>query len=208
MLIRSRVLVLNQNYQPLNICDVRRAVSLLGKGKAETVQHGVEYIHTVSRMFERPEVIRLVYMVRKPLHRRKLSRREVFQRDGYVCQYCGKRSTQLTLDHVIPRCKGGQHTWENVVTACQRCNHRKAGVNSARGGHVVEGSTSRAASESVCGFPALTEWTLRGCHSCLGWRSSRCRRRRASFRLIRQFCHAVDELVDSAPVHVARHRAP
>ena len=86
MLIRSRVLVLNQNYQPLNICDVRRAVSLLGKGKAETVQHGVEYIHTVSRMFERPEVIRLVYMVRKPLHRRKLSRREVFQRDGYSCQ--------------------------------------------------------------------------------------------------------------------------
>ena len=126
-LIRSRVLVLNQNYQPLNICDVRRAVSLLGKGKAEAVQCGVGYICTVSEMFERPEVIRLVYMVRKPLHKRKLSRREVFQRDGYKCQYCGKRNSQMTLDHVVPRCKGGQHTWENVVTACQRCNHRKAG---------------------------------------------------------------------------------
>ena len=134
ILIRSRVLVLNQNYQPLNICDVRRAVSLLGKGKAETVQYGVDYIHTVSRMFERPEVIRLVYMVRKPLHRRKLSRREVFQRDGYACQYCGTRGTDMTLDHVVPRCKGGQHTWENVVTACQRCNHRKAGYTPREAG--------------------------------------------------------------------------
>ena len=68
LLIRSRVLVLNQNYQPLNICDVRRAMSLLGKGKAEAVLSGEEYIHTVSNIFERPEVIRLVYMVRKPLH--------------------------------------------------------------------------------------------------------------------------------------------
>ncbi len=127
LVIRSRVLVLNQNYQPLNICDVRRAIALLGKGKAEAVQYGAEYIHTVSRMFERPEVIRLVYMVKKPLHRRKLSRREVFLRDGHTCQYCGKRGSELTLDHVVPRCKGGTHTWENVVAACQRCNHRKAG---------------------------------------------------------------------------------
>ena len=154
MLIRSRVLVLNQNYQPLNICDVRRAVSLLGKGKAETVQHGVEYIHTVSRMFERPEVIRLVYMVRKPLHRRKLSRREVFQRDGYSCQYCGKRSTQLTLDHVIPRCKGGQHTWENVVTACQRCNHRKAGSTPREAGMSLRVQPREPRPNPYAGFSA------------------------------------------------------
>ena len=126
-LIRSRVLVLNQNYQPLNICDVRRAMSLLGKGKAEAVLSGAEYIHTVSNIFERPEVIRLVYMVRKPLHRRKLSRREVFSRDDHACQYCGLRGANMTLDHVVPRSRGGQHTWDNVVTACKSCNHRKAG---------------------------------------------------------------------------------
>ena len=153
-LIRSRVLVLNQNYQPLNICDVRRAVSLLGKGKAETVQHGVEYIHTVSRMFERPEVIRLVYMVRKPLHRRKLSRREVFQRDGYSCQYCGQRNSQMTLDHVVPRCKGGQHTWDNVVTACQRCNHRKAGSTPREAGMKLRVKPREPRPNPYAGFSA------------------------------------------------------
>ncbi len=127
LLIRSRVLVLNQNYQPLNICDVRRAMSLLGKGKAEAVQCGNDYIHTVSDIFERPEIIRLVYMVRKPLHRRKLSRREVFQRDAHTCQYCGMRGQDMTLDHIVPRSRGGVHSWENVATACKRCNHRKAG---------------------------------------------------------------------------------
>lgn len=126
-LIRSRVLVLNQNYQPLNICDVRRAMSLLGKGKAEAVQCGDDYIHTVSDIFERPEVIRLMYIVRKPLHRRKLSRKEVFHRDDHVCQYCGVRGSDMTLDHVLPRSRGGKHSWDNVVTACKRCNHRKAG---------------------------------------------------------------------------------
>ena len=154
ILIRSRVLVLNQNYQPLNICDVRRAVSLLGKGKAETVQYGVDYIHTVSRMFERPEVIRLVYMVRKPLHRRKLSRREVFQRDGYACQYCGTRGTDLTLDHVVPRCKGGQHTWENVVTACQRCNHRKAGYTPREAGMKLRMKPREPRPNPYAGFSA------------------------------------------------------
>ena len=154
ILIRSRVLVLNQNYQPLNICDVRRAVSLLGKGKAETVQYGVDYIHTVSRMFERPEVIRLVYMVRKPLHRRKLSRREVFQRDGYACQYCGTRGTDLTLDHVVPRCKGGQHTWENVVTACQRCNHRKAGYTPRGAGMTLRMEPREPRPNPYAGFSA------------------------------------------------------
>lgn len=134
ILIRERVLVLNQNYQPLNICDVRRAMCLLGKGKAEQVQAGDEYIHTVTDIFERPEVIRLVYMVRKPLHRRKLSRREVFLRDGNRCQYCGANGQVLTLDHVVPRCRGGLHSWDNVVTACRRCNHRKAGLTPKEAG--------------------------------------------------------------------------
>lgn len=134
LVIRERVLVLNQNYQPLNICDVRRAMCLLGKGKAEQVQVADDYIHTVSDIFERPEVIRLVYMVRRPLHRRKLSRREVFSRDGNQCQYCAGRGPVMTLDHVVPRSRGGLHTWDNVVAACRRCNHRKAGLTPKEAG--------------------------------------------------------------------------
>lgn len=124
---RAPVLVLNQNYQPLNICDIRRAVKLLGKGKAESVQDTGEYVHTVDNIFDRPDVIRLVYMVKRPVQRRKMSRNEIFSRDNFSCQYCGAKPRDMTIDHVQPRCKGGEFTWENVVSACKACNHRKAG---------------------------------------------------------------------------------
>ena len=121
------VLVLNQNYQPLNICDTRRAVKLVGKGKAQSVLESGDYIYTISDIFERPDVIRLVYMVKRPLQRRKLSRNEIFARDKNSCQYCGARPRDMTVDHVLPRCDGGEHVWTNVVSACKACNHRKAG---------------------------------------------------------------------------------
>jgi 5-methylcytosine-specific restriction endonuclease McrA len=127
LITRAPVLVLNQNYQPLNICDVRRAVALLGKGKAESVGESTEYLHSSTTLMEKPVIIRLFYLVKRPLHRRKLSRREVFMRDGYRCQYCGRKSRDLTLDHVIPRSRGGTHTWDNIVSACKSCNHGKAG---------------------------------------------------------------------------------
>ena len=121
------VLVLNQNYQPLNICDVRRAVSLMGRGKAEPLLNSGFHFRSASARHELPSVIRLVYLVKRPLHRRRLSRREVFVRDGFRCVYCGSKARDLTLDHVMPRSQGGQHTWHNVVSACKACNHRKAG---------------------------------------------------------------------------------
>ena len=124
---RLPILVLNQNYQPLNICDVRRAVSLMGRGKAESLLASGQYLRSASVYFELPSVIRLVYLVKRPMHRRRLSRREVFMRDGLRCLYCGVRTRDLTLDHVIPRSQGGQHSWGNVVSACKVCNHRKAG---------------------------------------------------------------------------------
>jgi 5-methylcytosine-specific restriction endonuclease McrA len=127
MMVRLPVLVLNQNYQPLNICDVRRAVSLMGRGKAESLLGSGQVLRSSSARFELPSVIRLVYLVKRPLHRRRLSRREVFARDGFRCMYCGTRSRDLTLDHVKPRSQGGQHIWDNVVSACKHCNHRKAG---------------------------------------------------------------------------------
>ena len=127
-MIHSPVLVLNQNYQPLNICNVRRAMVLVGLGKAELMANGRGDIRTVSATFAVPSVIRLVYMVKQPIIRRRLSRRAIFYRDDFVCQYCGTRGKTLTLDHIIPRSRGGAHEWDNVVSACVQCNHRKAGL--------------------------------------------------------------------------------
>jgi 5-methylcytosine-specific restriction endonuclease McrA len=122
------VLVLNQNYEPLNVCRARRAVVLLYQSKAEMLENGVGYIHTANSDFQVPSVIRLPYLVKRPFRTgRKLSRLEVFNRDNYSCQYCGKETRHLTLDHVIPRYRGGPHTWENLVSACVSCNRRKAG---------------------------------------------------------------------------------
>ena len=121
------VLVLNQNYEPLNVCNVRRAIVLLGREKAELLVNGRGELHSPRLSFLAPSVIRLTYLVRRPLLQRRLSRRDVFVRDKYTCQYCGKVSRTMTLDHVAPRFRGGDHTWGNVVTACIPCNHRKAG---------------------------------------------------------------------------------
>ena len=127
MSINKPVLVLNQNYQPLNVCNARRAIVLLGRGKAETLIDGDEHIATVTQRVRIPSVIRLIYMVKRPVVRRRMSRRAVFYRDGFRCQYCGMESKNLTLDHIIPRSRKGPHVWENVVSACIPCNHRKAG---------------------------------------------------------------------------------
>ena len=127
VLIRAPVLVLNLNYVPVNVCTVRRAIVLLTKGKAELLENHAGQLHTVSRLIDSPSVIRLSYMVKRPFLPRKLSKKEVFLRDKFTCQYCGKRVHDLTLDHVIPRRQQGAHTWENVVTACNRCNLYKAG---------------------------------------------------------------------------------
>jgi len=127
-MINLPVLVLNQTYEPLNICRVRRAVILIYQNKAEMLENGSGFIHSIDRDFPVPSVIRIASMIKRPRRReRKLTRLEVFKRDRYTCQYCGKETRNLTFDHVIPRFRGGQHTWENVVSACVRCNRHKAG---------------------------------------------------------------------------------
>ena len=126
-MINYPVLVLNQSYEPLTICRARRALILILRGKAEMLENGVGFIHTIEEAFPLPSVIRLDFMVKRPYRERKLTRIEILNRDHYTCQYCGKQKRQLTLDHVIPRYRGGQHTWENVVAACVACNRRKAG---------------------------------------------------------------------------------
>ena len=121
------VLVLNQNYEPLNVCNLPRAFRLLFGAKAEVVEYDHQTIRTPRTSFRAPSVIRLQHHVRRPRPRVRLSRREVFVRDHYTCQYCGRQGHDLTLDHVVPRHRGGSHTWENLVTACKVCNHRTGG---------------------------------------------------------------------------------
>ncbi len=118
----SKVLVLNASYEPLNITSWRRAVVLLLKGKAEQLEYNNTEIYT---SFPLPTVIRLRYYVRVPYKEIPLTRRNVLERDDQTCQYCSYRGDGLTLDHVVPRSRGGGDTWENLVAACVRCNVRK-----------------------------------------------------------------------------------
>ncbi len=122
----AQVLVLNASYEPLNVCSVRRAYVLVFKGKAEVIEQLDQPLRSASDTFAWPHVIRLVQYVRVPRTvQRKISRRALFARDGWRCAYCGTGAGRLTLDHVVPRSRGGESVWENVVTACAPCNHRK-----------------------------------------------------------------------------------
>ena len=122
----GQVLVLNASYEPLNVCSVRRAHVLVYKGKAEVIEDLGRSLHSATDTYPWPHVIRLVTYVRVPRTvQRKISRRALFARDGWKCVYCGTSGGRLTLDHVVPRSRGGESIWENVVTACAPCNHRK-----------------------------------------------------------------------------------
>lgn len=121
------VLVLNANFAPINVCTTRRAIGLILTGKASMVMDGRGTIKTISKDIDKPSIIRLGRMIKRPRPRVILNKREIFRRDRYTCQYCGTRGVNLTIDHVIPRRLGGIHSWENLVTACSACNHRKGG---------------------------------------------------------------------------------
>src|ERR1700758_3705292 len=131
----GRVLVLNATYEPINVCTVRRAVVLLLKEKAEIIERAERQLHSATTTMSRPVVIRLVTFVRTPRdpHRRKITRRAVFARDNWTCQYCGARSN-LTVDHVIPRSKGGGSSWDHIVASCAPCNRRKGDAVPRQGG--------------------------------------------------------------------------
>ena len=143
---RGRVLVLNATYEPINVCSIRRAIVLLLKEKAEMLERHARELHSERYTVARPVVIRLVSYVRVPrqAHRRKITRRAVFARDGWACQYCGSRSN-LTVDHVIPRSKGGQSSWENIVASCGPCNRRKGDSLPRAGGHAAAARPAHAA---------------------------------------------------------------
>ncbi len=122
----QQVLVLNASYEPLNVCSVRRAHVLVFKGRAEVIEELPQRLHAASDTYPWPHVIRLLRYVRVPRAvQRKISRRALFARDGWRCVYCGSSTGRLTLDHVVPRSRGGESSWENVVTSCAPCNLRK-----------------------------------------------------------------------------------
>ena len=126
----EHTLLLNATYEPLKVIHWKRAITLLFQGKVEVLEVYNREIHGVSISFRLPSVLRLLKCVRaKDIHKVKFSRANIFARDSYRCQYCGDRFDikELTFDHVIPVARGGKKSWENIVTACWRCNNKKSG---------------------------------------------------------------------------------
>ncbi len=132
----EHVLLLNITYEPLRVINWRKAVTLLMLGKVEVVEEYGREIRSVSFTIKLPAVVRLLRMVKKPKAPIKFSRQNIYTRDRYRCQYCGRtfRSEDLTYDHVIPKSRGGRTRWDNIVTCCVVCNRRKGGRTPAEAG--------------------------------------------------------------------------
>ena len=124
--LANRVLVLNQSYEPISVCSAKKAFLLIFLLKADLVAEREDRVlRSVNATYPYPSVIRLSSYIRVRFKNVELSRRNILRRDNNQCQYCGKITTPLTLDHIIPRSSGGMDTWDNLVTACIRCNNRK-----------------------------------------------------------------------------------
>jgi 5-methylcytosine-specific restriction endonuclease McrA len=128
MLIRESVLVLNQDYQAIGVCSVDRAFILVLLQKAELLSANPKRrLKSVNREYQFPSIIRLFRYVHFPYKKVNLSRHNVFKRDRNKCVYCGSKEA-LTIDHVVPKSIGGRDSWDNLVTACQKCNAKKGNL--------------------------------------------------------------------------------
>ncbi len=126
-IMQEPVLVLNATFEPINVTAVRRAMVLLLKGVAQAEEINQSEVHSSSRAMKVPSVIRLLAYRHIPQQSRALSRKNILLRDRNTCQFCGNifPASELTLDHVMPRSRGGRSSWENLVSACYQCNNRK-----------------------------------------------------------------------------------
>ncbi len=125
-MINRPVLVLNQNFEPLSVCGVKRAVILMYLGKAEIIETVDGYVLRSERQeIPVPSIVRLDYYVKVPGKRIMLTRKNILKRDGSRCQYCGRKEGSMTVDHIVPKIYGGEDTWENLVCACSDCNNKK-----------------------------------------------------------------------------------
>lgn len=119
-------MVLNQSYEPLTICTLKKAVLLIFLGKAEIVHKDEKkFIRTVKMNFPWPSVIRISKFIKVPYKKVILTRKNILRRDNFKCAYCGRSDLMLTVDHIIPKAKGGNDSWENLITACTKCNNKK-----------------------------------------------------------------------------------
>ncbi len=120
------MLVLNQNYEAMSICNVQRAVVLLFLGKAELIAaKDSRKVRSTRISFPFPTIVRLRVYIRVPYKKIVLSRKNILRRDNHKCQYCSRADVTLTIDHIVPKSKGGTDSWENLVAACVKCNNKK-----------------------------------------------------------------------------------
>ena len=125
--MNSRVLVLNASFEPINVCTARRAVVLVLKGVALAEESSTTWLHSSRFSMPMPSVIRLREYIHIPFERKSLSRKNILLRDHNTCQYCAMifAPQELTLDHIVPRSRGGDSSWDNLVASCRTCNNRK-----------------------------------------------------------------------------------
>lgn len=125
--LSSRVLVLNASYEAVHICNVRRAVVMIFKGVAVMQEPADFVLRSVRCVLPAPSVIRLVHFIHIPFKRKVASKNNILIRDRYLCQYCGKplKSHEITLDHIVPKSRGGESNWENLAACCPPCNVKK-----------------------------------------------------------------------------------
>jgi 5-methylcytosine-specific restriction endonuclease McrA len=160
----EHTLVLNATYEPINIISWRRAVTLLCQGKVEVLAEYDREIHSISFRIRMPSVLRLLKYVkiRKRFQHVKFCRANIYARDHHTCQYCGRKcpTEDLTFDHVTPIVKGGGKTWDNIVTCCFGCNHRKGG------------RTPEEAGMRLIRAPKEPDWVPSMLHLTIGFRSA------------------------------------
>jgi 5-methylcytosine-specific restriction endonuclease McrA len=124
--LNAKVLILNQNYEPMSVINVKKAIVLLYLGKAELIAaHDGKAVRSVSLAMPFPSIVRLSMYVKVPFKKIILSRKNILRRDGHRCQFCGRSDIPLTIDHINPVSRGGEESWENLVCACVSCNNKK-----------------------------------------------------------------------------------
>lgn len=136
-MMSAKVLLLNQNYEPLCVVSARKAIILMFLQKVEIIESRDQWIHSQYLALQLPSVVRLTCFVRIPQKRVELNRGNILRRDGYSCQYCGAMKGPLTIDHVIPRTRGGDESWENLVCACVKCNNKKGNRTPEEAGMIL-----------------------------------------------------------------------
>lgn len=125
-MLSRNVLVLNQNYEPLSVCTVKRAIIMVILDRAEIIETlDGKMVRSITTSIAVPSVVRLGAFIKVPHKRIMLSRKNIIKRDGGTCRYCGYKKSDMTVDHIVPKHLGGKDTWENLVAACAECNNKK-----------------------------------------------------------------------------------